>query len=121
MDAALALGSTRWEMIRGVVLSSTRPGLAAASILGLSRALGEAIAVTQVIGGGAQSAIHANFFDNADTLASRIASQFPDASPGVALSSIFYLAVVLLVIELIANFIAQYIVRGYAREHGLAR
>ena len=51
-DGALALGATRWEMIRGVVLDSTRAGLAAATILGLSRALGEAIAVTQLIGAG---------------------------------------------------------------------
>src|SRR5579871_5002691 len=50
-EGALALGATQWEMVRGVVLSSTRPGLAATMILGLSRALGEAIAVTQVIGG----------------------------------------------------------------------
>ena len=51
-EGALALGATRWEMVRGVVLSSSRPGIAAAIILGLGRALGEAIAVTQVIGGG---------------------------------------------------------------------
>ncbi len=117
-DAALALGATRWEMVRGVVLSSTRAGIGAASILGLSRALGEAIAVTQVIGGGAQSAIHASLFAPADTLASRIASQFPGADPGIPLASIFYLGVVLLVIELVANIIAQLIVGGYEREHG---
>ena len=46
-DGALALGSTQWEMVRGVVLSSMRPGIASACILGLSRALGEAIAVVQ--------------------------------------------------------------------------
>src|ERR1019366_7165448 len=48
-DGALALGATRSEMIRGVVLDSSRAGIAAATILGLSRALGEAIAVTQLM------------------------------------------------------------------------
>ncbi len=51
-DGAEALGATRWEMIRGVVLPTTISGVAAATVLGLGRALGEAIAVTQVIGDG---------------------------------------------------------------------
>ena len=51
-DGAEALGATRWEMIRGVVLPTTASGVAAATILGLGRALGEAIAVAQVIGAG---------------------------------------------------------------------
>jgi phosphate transport system permease protein len=116
-DGALALGMTRWEMVRGVVLSSTRPGLSAAAILGLSRALGEAIAVTQVIGGGSEAGgalINTNFFSNADTIGSRIASQFSD-STGLFTSSLFYLAVILLVIELIVNLAAQLIVRRYER------
>jgi phosphate transport system permease protein len=118
-DGALALGSTRWEMIRGVVLDSSRAGLAAATILGLSRALGEAIAVTQVIGAG--NAIHGNLFDTGDTIASRIADQFTGASPGRWLSSLFYCAVVLLVLELIVNLVAQLIVRRYERRMGVAR
>ena len=50
-EGALALGTTRWEMVRGVVFPYARGGIAAALILGLGRAVGEAIAVTQVIGG----------------------------------------------------------------------
>jgi phosphate transport system permease protein len=117
-DGALALGSTRWEMIRGVVLDSSRAGLAAATILGLSRALGEAIAVTQVIGAG--NAIHANLFDTGDTFASRIADQFPDAA-GRWTSALFYCAVVLLILELLVNIAAQLIVRRYERRMGIAR
>jgi phosphate transport system permease protein len=116
-DGALALGMTRWEMIRGVVLDSSRAGLAAATILGLSRALGEAIAVTQLIGAG--SAIHANLFDTGDTFASRIAEQFND-STGLWTSSLFYCAVILLVMELVVNFAAQMIVRRFERRMGLA-
>src|SRR5690349_15075255 len=59
-EGALALGATRWEMVRGVILPATRTGIAAAIILGLGRALGEAIAVTQVIGGG--TGITSNLF-----------------------------------------------------------
>ncbi len=59
-DGAAALGATRWEVIRGVVLPTTAPGVAAATVLGLGRALGEAIAVTQMIGDGA--GIHASLF-----------------------------------------------------------
>ena len=116
-DGALALGMTRWEMVRGVVLSSTRPGLSAAAILGFSRALGEAIAVTQVIGGGGEAGpalINSNFFANADTIGSRIAAQFSNAT-GLWTSSLFYLAVILLVIELIVNLAAQLIVRRYEK------
>jgi phosphate transport system permease protein len=117
-DGALALGMTRWEMIRGVVLDSSRAGLAAAGILALSRALGEAIAVTQVIEKG--STIGANLFGPGDTFASRIAEEFPDSS-GRWMASLFYCAVILLVIELAVNFAAQLIVRRFERRMGLAR
>jgi phosphate transport system permease protein len=122
-DGALALGLTRWEMVRGVVLSSTRSGLTAAAILGLSRALGEAIAVTQVIGGGGEAGgalVNANLFANADTIGSRIATQF-NGSTGLWTSSLFYLAVILLVIELIVNLAAQMIARRYERATGALR
>src|SRR5712691_5258373 len=66
-EGALALGATRWEMVRGVILPSARSGIAAAMILGLGRALGEAIAVTQVIGGA--TVFHSSWFAPADTLA----------------------------------------------------
>jgi phosphate transport system permease protein len=100
-------------MVRGVVLSSTRPGIASACILGLSRALGEAIAVLQVIGGGSQSLIHENLFANGDTLASRIASQILDNVSKLQTPSVFYLALILLVIELIVNLAARWIVHHY--------
>jgi phosphate transport system permease protein len=116
-DGALALGATNWEMIRGVVLDSTRAGIGAATILGLSRALGEAIAVTQVIGTG--STITKNLFANGDTLASRIAEQFIGTVSKLQTASLFYCALVLLVIELLVNFAAQLIVRRFERRRGL--
>jgi phosphate transport system permease protein len=110
-EGALALGATRWEMVRGVILPATRTGIAAAIILGLGRALGEAIAVTQVIGGG--TTISRNIFGPSDTLASKIAASYQGAASGLEQSSLLYLAAILLVIGLVTNFVAQVIVRAF--------
>jgi phosphate transport system permease protein len=110
-EGALALGATRWEMVRGVILPATRSGIAAAVILGLGRAVGEAIAVTQVIGGGTR--ISWPLFPPADTLASKIASNYQGAGSALETSSLLYLATILLVMGLFANVIAQVIVRRF--------
>jgi phosphate transport system permease protein len=110
-EGAIALGSTRWEMVRGVILSSSRPGIAAAIVLGLGRAIGEAIAVTQVIGAG--WSIQSSLFVPGDTLASRIAGQFQGAESNLQRASLFYLAAILLVIGLLTNLAAQIIVRRF--------
>jgi phosphate transport system permease protein len=110
-EGALALGLTRWEMIRGVVLPYTRAGVVAAVILGLGRAVGEAIAVTQVIGG--LLGIHVSLFQSGDTLASRIAAQYQGAATNIQVASLVYLALILLLISLITNFTAQLIVRRF--------
>jgi phosphate transport system permease protein len=118
-EGALALGTTRWEMIRGVVFPYARGGIAAALILGLGRAMGEAIAVTQVIGGGVF--IHWSLFSGGDTLASKIAAEYQGATSNLDVASLVYLGLVLLVLSLIANVTAQWIVRRAARKHGVAR
>jgi phosphate transport system permease protein len=110
-EGALALGATRWEMVRGVILPATRTGIAAAIILGLGRALGEAIAVTQVIGGGTR--ITTNIFGPSDTIASKIAASYQGAASGLESSSLLYLAAILLFIGLLTNFVAQVIVRRF--------
>jgi phosphate transport system permease protein len=108
-EGAYALGATRWEMVRMVILPIARPGLVGAVILGLGRAFGEAIAVTQVIGNATQ--IKASLFQPASTLAAQIANEFQSANPGLAQSSLMYLAAILLVISLIVNIIARLYVR----------
>lgn len=118
-DGAAALGATRWETVRGVVLPSTAAGVVAAAFLGLGRALGEAIAVAQVIGGG--NAIHASLFKTGDTLASRIANQFQGAATPQLVSALFYLGLVILVIGLFANLSAQWISRRFDPMRGVAR
>jgi phosphate transport system permease protein len=118
-EGALALGTTRWEMVRGVVFPYARGGIAAALILGLGRAVGEAIAVTQVIGGGV--GIHWNLFATGDTLASKIAASYQGAQSNIQLSSLVYLGLILLVFSLVMNASAQVIVRRTARRHGAPR
>jgi phosphate transport system permease protein len=115
-EGALALGATRWEMIKTVVLPYSRPGIIAAVILGLGRAVGEAIAVTQVIGNSA--GIHANLFLPADTLASRIANTYQGASTQLTVSSLAYFAVILFVLSLIFNTVARILVRNVTRRAG---
>jgi phosphate transport system permease protein len=110
-EGALALGATRWEMVRGVILPATRTGIAAAILLGVGRALGEAIAVTQVIGGGTR--ITKNIFGPSDTIASKIAASYQGAASGLESASLLYLAAILLFIGLLTNLLAQVIVRRF--------
>jgi phosphate transport system permease protein len=115
-EGALALGTTRWEMVRGVVFPYARGGIAAAMILGLGRAVGEAIAVTQVI--GSTVSVSANLFSTGDTLASKIAASYQGAEDKAQVSSLVYLGLILLVFSLVMNVSAQLIVRRVARRHG---
>lgn len=114
MDGAMALGSTRWEAIRGVMFAYAAPGIAAAVLLGLGRAFGEAIAVNQVIGGAPD--INASLFAPADTLGSRIAAEYQGATTVLQQGSILYLAAILMVISLVTNVVAQAIVTRFERE-----
>jgi phosphate transport system permease protein len=119
-EGALALGSTHWEMVRGVMFPYARGGIAAAMILGLGRALGEAIAVTQVIGGvTGSSGIQWNLFATGDTLASKIAASYQGATTNLQIASLIYLGLILLVFSLLVNVAAQVIVRRVARRQGL--
>src|SRR6186997_3137444 len=112
-DGALALGSTRWEAIRGVMFAYAAPGIVAAVLLGLGRAFGEAIAVNQTIGN--RNAIHRSVFETGDTLASRIASQYQGATSQLQAGSILYLAAILMVISLVTNVVAQLVVARFER------
>jgi phosphate transport system permease protein len=112
-DGALALGSTRWEAIRGVVFTYAAPGIAAAVLLGLGRAFGEAIAVNQTIGN--HNAIPTSWFEPGDSLGSKVASEYVGATSVQQTSSILYLAAILMVISLAANIIAQFIVVRFER------
>jgi len=114
-EGSYALGATRWEMVRQIVLPYSRVGIVGAVILGLSRAIGEAIAVAQVIGGA--TGIHASLFATGDTLAARIASQFQGTSTALQKASLAYLGVILLIFSIAVNVIARIIVeRGTIKD-----
>ena len=111
-EGALGLGATRWEMVKTVVVPSVRGGVVAAVILGLGRALGEAIAVTQVIGNFIP--LKLSIFEPGDTLASRVANQYQGAPSNLAVSSLIYLALILLAITFVSNLTAQRVVKRFA-------
>jgi phosphate transport system permease protein len=112
-DGALALGSTRWEAIRGVTFAYAAPGIVAAVLLGLGRAFGEAIAVNQTIGN--RNAIPTSWFEPGDSLGSKIASEYVGATSVEQASSILYLAAILMVVSLATNLVAQFIVVRFER------
>ena len=108
-QGAMALGATRWEMVRSVSIPQVSGGLVAASMLGFGRAVGEAIAVSQVIGGNLGQP--SSLFAPADTMAARIAAQYQGHATALQAASLAYLAVLLLVISLITNVSAHLITR----------
>ena len=108
-EAAYALGATQWEVICVAVLSYSKRGLFGAGVIGLGRALGETMAVTMVIGNSPK--ISASLFAPGYTLASVIANEFAEATTDLYLSSLFELGLVLLVITLIVNGVAQLMLR----------
>lgn len=112
-EAALALGATKWEMLRMAVLRNARPGIFGAVILGLGRALGETIAVTMVIGNRPE--IAASLFAPGYTLASVIANEFTEAVGNVYQSALMEMALVLFVITLIVNALAGLLVWSITR------
>jgi phosphate transport system permease protein len=118
-DGAAALGATRWEVIRGVVLPTTISGVAAATVLGLGRALGEAIAVLQIIGDG--NGIHSSLFLPGSSLASSVANDFQSPENKLEIPALFYLALILLVIGLTTSLLARWIAGRFDVNRTLAR
>jgi phosphate transport system permease protein len=106
-EAALALGATKWETTR-VVLINGAPGIAGAIILGLGRALGETMAVTMVIGNRAE--ISFSLFQPSYTLASVIANEFTEATGDIYLSALIELGLILFLVTFVVNAIARLLV-----------
>jgi phosphate transport system permease protein len=108
-EAALALGATRWETIRTVVLPFGRGGVVAASMLGLGRALGETMAVLMILAPGATFSLHILEVGRHNSIAANIASKSAEAS-GVDMSLLIFTGLVLFVLTFIINAIARWIV-----------
>ena len=117
-EAALALGATRWEMIRGAVFPHSRGGMVAGTMIGLGRAMGETIAIALVI--GASQRVTANILGPGDTLASVIANQFGEAS-GTHRAALIGCGVVLFAITIVISMAARAVVtRAERRSAGAA-
>ncbi|MDQ6816300.1 MAG: phosphate ABC transporter permease subunit PstC [Actinomycetota bacterium] len=111
-EAALALGATRWEMIRTAVLPYSRAGITGGAMLGLGRAIGETIAVAFVIGGS--TSVGHSIFEQGQSLAGVIALQFGEAqSTPLYKSTLFAAGLLLFVLTLLVNLLARrYVVRA---------
>ena len=112
-EAVLALGATRWEMIRMGVLRNARIGIVGAIILGLGRALGETMAVTMVIGNSAE--IHRSLLANGASMASVIANEFAEASGDLHLSALMEIGLALFAVTIVVNAIARLLVWAVTR------
>jgi phosphate transport system permease protein len=107
-EAVLALGATRWEMVRMGVLRNARAGILGGVILGLGRALGETMAVTMVIGNRPE--IARSLFAPGYTMASVIANEFSEATGDLYLSSLVEIGLALFIVTIVVNALAQLLV-----------
>ena len=112
-EAVLALGATRWEMIRMGVLRNARIGIVGSVILGLGRALGETMAVTMVIGNTPQ--IQRSLLSNGASMASVIANEYAEASSDLHLSALTEIGLALFVVTIIVNALARVLVWAVTR------
>jgi phosphate transport system permease protein len=114
-EAALALGSTKWESTL-IVLQNAKSGISGAIILGLGRAIGETMAVTMVIGNRPE--ISASLFDPSFTIASAIANEFTEATSEIYLQSLIELGLILFIVTFIINMLARVLVWSVTRGEG---
>jgi phosphate transport system permease protein len=112
-EAVLALGATRWEMIRMAVLRNARIGIVGAIILGLGRALGETMAVAMVI--GATPEIHRSLFANGSSMATVIANEYAEAVGDMHLSALTEIGLALFIVTIIVNALAQVLIWAVTR------
>jgi phosphate transport system permease protein len=112
-EAVLALGATRWEMIRTGVLRNARAGIVGGIILGLGRALGETMAVTMVIGNRPE--IAKSLFAPGYTMASVIANEFSEATGDTYLSALIEVGLALFLVTIVVNILAQFLVWSVTR------
>ncbi|MCU1438470.1 MAG: pstC [Naasia sp.] len=108
-EAALALGSTRWEMIRMAVLPFGRAGMVSAAMLGLGRALGETMAVAMVLSPSTVVSFFVLGSTNPNTIAANIALSFPEAY-GAGVNVLIATGLVLFVVTFVVNALARYVV-----------
>lgn len=114
-EAALALGSTKWEATL-IVLQNAKSGISGAIILGLGRAIGETMAVTMLIGNRSQ--VSASLFDPSYSIASVIANEFTEATSEIYLQSLIELGLILFLVTFVINMLARLLVWSVTRGEG---
>ena len=112
-EAALALGATKWETTIQIVMPNASTGILGSIFLALARALGETMAVTMVIGNSPK--ISASLFSQGYSIASVIANEFGEAAPGLHLSSLILLGLVLFGLTIVINAIARIFIMATAQ------
>lgn len=117
-EGMLALGSTKWEVIRDAVLPYAQGGIAGAAGLGLARALGETMAVTMVVG-NSSAAISPSLFTPGYTMASAIANQFTEADKEIYFAAIVEVALALLLVSTTVNLLSRLLVWRFVRSVGV--
>ena len=115
-EAAIALGATRWEMIKMAVLPYGRSGIMGAAILGLGRAVGETMAVTMVIGNAPN--ISLSLLSPAYTMPSVIANEFAETTSNLHASALMEIGLILLVVTLIINALARLLIWSVSKGAG---
>jgi phosphate transport system permease protein len=112
-EAALAIGATRWEMIRMAVLPYGKSGIIGGAMLGLGRALGETMAVAIILSGSGGITFNLISRENPSTIAANIALQFPE-STGLDVNTLIASGLALFVITLAVNMLARWVVNRRA-------
>jgi phosphate transport system permease protein len=112
-EGALALGATKYELIKSVIIPYARSGIFAGILLALGRALGETMAVTMVIGN--KNALPTSLFGPANTMASVIANEFTEAVGDVYLSSLVQIALLLFVVTTVISIIGKQIINRFGK------
>jgi phosphate transport system permease protein len=115
-EGMLALGATKWEMVRHAILPYARLGIFGGMMLGFARAFGETMAVTMVIGNAPSGRITTGLFNQGNTLASQIANQFQETSDPTLFSAIVGLGMILLIVAAIFNILSRLLVSFALRD-----
>ena len=114
-ESAYALGATKWEVVKNIVLPYSKLGVFGGMLFSLGRAIGETMAVAFVLGNNHR--IFTSLFDSAATITVTLANEFTEADKDIYLSSLFYLALVLFIMSFIFLFIAKYFLLRAERRH----
>ncbi len=115
-ESAFALGATRWEVVRKVVLAYTRSAVVGGIFLGLGRALGETMAVTFVLGNAHE--LNASLLQPGNSIAAAIANEFTEADSDIYLSSLIALGLILFIVTFIVLVAARIMLLRLARQAG---